>query len=170
MERVRSMRSWRSSAEDGAGRRASAGNAGGPDDDDVRTVAWLRPPVDPRDVVDCEALLDAYLARVGASVARLDALRDRAAAAEAMARLDLDRRRNDLVAFNMALSMVGVSLALVSAVGSVFGQNLYFSSVPTSLAAWHAATWSATGAAAALLGGLLGYAKRRRLLFIPSED
>ena len=182
MERTRSMRSMRSwpmsTPEEAAGlpapssRRTSAGGATVDDDDDgasVRTVAWLRPPDDPADVADCEKLLDAYLARVAAVVAGLDALRDRAAAAEALARLDLDRRRNDLVAFNMTLSMGSVSLALVSAVGSAFGQNLYFSATVTPAWAWHAATWSAVAAAAALLAGLLAHAKRRNLLFIPSE-
>ena len=181
MERTRSLRSWRmSTPEEAAGlagapssRRASAGGTATPDADDdgasVRTVAWLRPPIDPADVADCENLLDAYLARVAAVVARLDGLRDRAAAAEALARLDLDRRRNDLVAFNMTLSMGSVSLTLVSAVGSAFGQNLYFSAAVTPAWAWHAATWSAVAAAAALLVGLLAHAKRRNLLFIPSE-
>lgn len=112
--------------------------------------------------------MDAYAAIVSATLRRLEALRERAAATEALVRLDLDRRRNELVAFNMTLSMGGLAVALVSAVGSVFGQNLYFSSRETSLAAWHAATWGSTGAAAALLGALLLYARRKQLLFIPS--
>lgn len=150
------------------------------DDDDVRTIAWARSAAAgaanqfgdgrpaPPDVEGCEDLLDAYAAIVSATLRRLEALRERAAATEALVRLDLDRRRNELVAFNMTLSMGGLAVALVSAVGSVFGQNLYFSSRETSLAAWHAATWGSTGTAAALLGGLLLYAQRKQLLFIPS--
>ena len=146
------------------------------DDDDVRTIAWARVPGpnqqgDARnqpDVEGCEDLMDAYAAIVSSTLRRLEALRERAAATEALVRLDLDRRRNELVAFNMTLSMGGLAIALVSAVGSVFGQNLYFSSRETSLAAWHAATWGSTGAAAILLGALLIYAQRKQLLFIPS--
>ena len=144
------------------------------DEDDVRTIAWARSASanqqDSRlpDVEGCEDLMDAYAAIVSSTLRRLEALRERAAATEALVRLDLDRRRNELVAFNMTLSMGGLAIALVSAVGSVFGQNLYFSSRETSLAAWHAATWGSTGAAAVLLGALLIYAQRKQLLFIPS--
>ena len=144
-------------------------------DDDVRTIAWARNNADNSqdsragpDVEGCEDLMDAYAAIVSSTLRRLEALRERAAATEALVRLDLDRRRNELVAFNMTLSMGGLAIALVSAVGSVFGQNLYFSSHETSLAAWHASTWGSTAAAFLLLGALLVYAQRKQLLFIPS--
>lgn len=68
------------------------------------------------------------------------------------------------------LSMVSVCVGVVSAIGSVFGQNLYFSSRVTPLAAWHAATWGSVGVAAAAMGALLAYARRHNLLFIPTPD
>jgi len=172
LDRVRSLRTARLSTDvDCRGGRASGGGGArdGDDGDDVRTIAWPRPPVDPRDVVGCADLIDAYVARVGGALTSLDALRERAAAAEALARLDLDRRRNELVAFNMGLSMVSVSLALVSAVASIFGQNLFLSARATPLSAFQAATWSSVSAAALLLAGLLAFARRQGLLFIPSE-
>ena len=66
--------------------------------------------------------------------------------------------------------MVSVCVGVVSAIGSVFGQNLYFSSHATPLAAWHAATWGSVGVAAAGMAGLLAYARRNNLLFLPTTD
>ena len=53
---------------------------------------------------ECEGaanLLDAYATLAGGTLARLEGLRDRVASSEALVRLELDRRRNELVAFNM---------------------------------------------------------------------
>ena len=64
----------------------------------------------PSPLEECEGaanLLDAYAALAGGSLARLEALRDRVAASEALVRLELDRRRNELVAFNMVRGREG---------------------------------------------------------------
>jgi len=66
--------------------------------------------------------------------------------------------------------MVGVCVGIVSAIGSIFGQNLYFSSHESPLAAWHAATWGSVGVATLSMAGLLAHARRHNLLFIPTPD
>jgi len=112
----------------GTGRRATLGTARGTDcgsDAGTAIAVWARgaggfwfgnaaareaggggggPPHHPSLLEECEGaanLLDAYATLAGGSLARLEALRDRVASTEALVRLELDRRRNELVAFNM---------------------------------------------------------------------
>ncbi len=64
---------------------------------------------------------------------RLAQLKEKIEATEALIQLDLDQRRNELTAFDLVLTIVTLSVAFVSMVASIFGQNLYWSTTTSPL-------------------------------------
>ncbi|KAK9843653.1 hypothetical protein WJX81_001185 [Elliptochloris bilobata] len=104
--------------------------------------------------------------RVDAVLARLAMLKDRIDATESCIALDLDHRRNELVAYNLALTIFTVAITWVAMTASIFGQNLYFNVATTPLWMWLIATFSSIFMALVGLVVMLEYARRRRLLFV----
>ena len=66
----------------------------------MRTGACMQ--VSKRSVERTEDLLDAYFMQVDHSLSRLNALKDRIEAIESLVSIDLDHRRNELTAFDLA--------------------------------------------------------------------
>lgn len=60
-------------------------------------------------------------------------LKEKIEATESLIALDLDQRRNELTAFDLVLTMVTLSVAFVSMIASIFGQNLYWSTTQSPL-------------------------------------
>lgn len=60
-------------------------------------------------------------------------LKEKIEATESLIALDLDQRRNELTAFDLVLTMVTLSVAFVSMIASIFGQNLYWSTTQSAL-------------------------------------
>ena len=60
-------------------------------------------------------------------------LKEKIEATESLIALDLDQRRNELTAFDLVLTIVTLSVAFVSMVASIFGQNLYWSTTQSPL-------------------------------------
>ncbi|DBB18146.1 TPA: hypothetical protein ACH3X3_003120 [Trebouxia sp. C0006] len=93
--------------------------------DDLQTLKWAQ-TVDPHQSEECELLLETYSMQVDFLMSGLMVLKERIDATEALIAIDLDNRRNELVAFDLVLSIVTVAVAFVAMVGSIFGMNLYF--------------------------------------------
>ncbi|DBB07428.1 TPA: hypothetical protein ACH3X3_008910 [Trebouxia sp. C0006] len=89
--------------------------------------------VDPHDIEGCEDLLESYFMQVDSVLSRLTALKERIEGTEALIEIDLDHRRNELVAFDLVLTMVTLSFTLVGALAGLMGMNLYFAVVTTPL-------------------------------------
>lgn len=66
-------------------------------------------------------------------LSRLKALKERIDATEAHVTLDLDHRRNQIVSFNLVVSIATISITWVSMTASVMGQNLYFNVAQTDI-------------------------------------
>ena len=73
------------------------------------------------------------LAQVDSLSSRLTMLKEKIEATESLIALDLDQRRNELTAFDLVLTMVTLSVAFVSMIASIFGQNLYWSTTQSPL-------------------------------------
>ncbi|DBA74097.1 TPA: hypothetical protein ACH3X1_010905 [Trebouxia sp. C0004] len=89
--------------------------------------------VDPHDIEGCEDLLESYFMQVDSVLSRLTALKERIEGTEALIEIDLDHRRNELVAFDLVLTMVTLSFTLVGALAGLMGMNLYFAVATTPL-------------------------------------
>ena len=56
---------------------------------------------------------------------RLLSLKERTEATESLARMHLAQRRNELVSFDLMLTVIAINVALVGAVASLCGMNLW---------------------------------------------
>lgn len=124
--------------------------------------------VDPRDIEGCEALLEAHFTQADYTLRRLQQLKERILGTESLVAIELDSRRNELVALNLVVVIITVMFAFVSMVAGIFGQNLHFSSTTTGTGIFLAVTLSSLAAAGLLCFVLLSYARYKRLLLIPS--
>ncbi|CAL5219734.1 g1631 [Coccomyxa viridis] len=141
-------------SKDNAG--TDTGDADGEDDDDCA------------DISQAENLLESYFAMVDFLINRLNALEEHMKAVEEQMALELDHRRNELVALDLILTAVATAFAFVSMVGGIYGMN-------TPLPLWFQQSMSAfpiTVAITCIVGALVfvafvWYARWKRLLFIP---
>ncbi|KAK9810373.1 hypothetical protein WJX72_009623 [[Myrmecia] bisecta] len=146
-------------------------------EDAVQTVSWTKAinMVDPHDIEECEDLLEAYFMQVDGNLSRLYILKERIEATEALISIDLDNRRNELVAFDLLLTIATVSLTLVAVIGSLFGMNLHFNGFNDDItgSSWlrlnmfAVVTITSCTTAVALFSVISLYAYKKRLLFIP---
>ncbi|DBB07621.1 hypothetical protein WJX82_008530 [Trebouxia sp. C0006] len=124
--------------------------------------------VDPRDIEGCEALLEAHFTQADYTLRRLQQLKERILGTESLVAIELDSRRNELVALNLVVVIITVMFAFVAMVAGIFGQNLHFSSTTTGTGIFLAVTISSLVGGALICFGLLAYARYKRLLMIPS--
>ncbi|DBB04147.1 hypothetical protein WJX77_012034 [Trebouxia sp. C0004] len=124
--------------------------------------------VDPRDIEGCEALLEAHFTQADYTLRRLQQLKERILGTESLVAIELDSRRNELVALNLVVVIITVMFAFVAMVAGIFGQNLHFSSTTTGTGIFLAVTISSLVVGGLLCFGLLAYARYKRLLMIPS--
>ncbi|KAK9804816.1 hypothetical protein WJX72_007175 [[Myrmecia] bisecta] len=138
----------------------------------AQTVAFLKGInlVDPHDIEDCEDLLETYLKQVEGPLSRLNILQERVDATEALVAMSLDHRRNELVAFDLMLTILTVAIAFVSMVASIFGMNLYLIWVNTPLWVFLLACLGSVAVALSFIGSAVYYARLKGLLFIPAPS
>lgn len=127
------------------------------------------PAQDPRDIEACEGMLEVYFMQLDNLVSRLSVATSKVANTEDLISIDLDHRRNELVALNLVVNCVMVVFAVVSAVTGAFGMN-FNAWMPTSESesktAFLLAVLFSLGVGVVMFFGIMAYAKSRRLLFI----
>ncbi|DBA87421.1 TPA: hypothetical protein ACH3X1_004467 [Trebouxia sp. C0004] len=137
--------------------------------DDLQTLKWAQ-TVDPHQSEECELLLETYSMQVDFLMSGLMVLKERIDATEALIAIDLDNRRNELVAFDLVLSIVTVAVAFVAMAGSIFGMNLYFNVQTTPPVAFWACATSIVVVGLAIMLIIMAFARHKRLLFIPKAQ
>ena len=121
------------------------------------------------DISACENLLENYYMRSDYLSSRLDSLRERLEDQESLVAIALDNRRNEIISLNLVATLLTAGLALVSAIAGILGMNLYPLPVETSTLPFIAITAAACVGGAAIFVGGLAFARRRALLWNPSE-
>ncbi|CAL8467760.1 g7298 [Coccomyxa elongata] len=133
-----------------------------------KLIQALHTEEDITDISACENLLESYFAQVDFLVNRLNALEEHIRSAEDQLALELDHRRNELVALDLFLTAVATVFAFVSMVGGLFGMNsplpLWFQE---SMAAFPLTCLVTCVIGVFLFIGFVVYARWKRLLFIP---
>jgi len=128
-------------------------------------------PPDPRDISECEGLLEVYFKQMDDLLRRLAATRARIADTEASIEVLLDERRNGLTALTLVVNTVMLGFAFVSAVVGGFGMNF-----ATWMSEQDAATSQRNFLLTLILSSVIGfmffagvmlYARAKKLLFTP---
>ncbi|KAL3135886.1 hypothetical protein ABBQ32_007442 [Trebouxia sp. C0010 RCD-2024] len=124
------------------------------------------PFVSARDISACEDLLEAYFMQVDFLLSRLKVLYERIDDTEDLINIELDHRRNELVALDLVITAVSTMFAFVAMIGGIFGMNMK-NGWEESHVAFIWATYGSTAGAVLLFLGIILFARWKRLLFIP---
>ncbi|DBA78827.1 TPA: hypothetical protein ACH3X1_008720 [Trebouxia sp. C0004] len=73
----------------------------------------------------CESLLETYFMQADYALSRLVTLKERTEATESLAKMHLAQRRNELVSFDLMLTVISINIAFVGGVASLCGMNLW---------------------------------------------
>ncbi|GAB4824059.1 hypothetical protein N2152v2_011105 [Parachlorella kessleri] len=159
------------------GGRPSDGNGGGEEEEDeedsdggsVYEETVVEHPtslVDPHDIEEAEDLLEAYFMQVDYLLRRLMLLKERTDDTEDLVNIEMDHRRNELVALDLLITCVTMAFTFIAMVAGILGMNLYNAEWESSKAAF---IWIMVGmcsTAILLLVGVLFYIRKKRLMFI----
>eukprot|EP00891_Asterochloris_glomerata_P007768 jgi/Astpho2/7768/Aster-06062 len=122
--------------------------------------------IDPHDISACENLLEAYFMQIDFLLSRLKVLDERIDDSESTIEIELDHRRNELVALDLVVTAVAGSFAFISMIGGVYGMNLK-NTMEESHAAFVWVTCISGVIAVFLFATVMLYARWKRLMFIP---
>lgn len=151
-------------------RKAEAEAAGSDDGASlIRTASSIAGAAGRIDISACENLLESYYMRSDYLSSRLDGLRERLEDQESLVAIALDNRRNEIISLNLVATLLTAGLALVSAIAGILGMNLYPLPVEGSMLPFIAITTAASVGGAAIFMGGMAFARRRALLWNPSE-
>lgn len=152
---------------EGGSPKASEGG-GGAEEGEGGKCEQVALDLDKDEVGEAEDLIEAYWLQVDSSLSRLQILQERIRNTEHLVNLDLDSKRNALVALGLAVDLLLMCFEIHMAVTGIFGMNL-----TSGLERWDPyALWGVSAFGLALgLGALTTaalYVKRQGLLFLPS--
>jgi len=126
--------------------------------------------VDPHDIEGVEALLEAYFMQVDFSMSRLVILKERIDDTEDLINIELDSRRNELVALEVILTTLTLIFSIISSVGGIFGMNLK-SGIEEDEHAFYIVTGLSILVAISAFVAIIIYCRQKRLMFmgVPSK-
>lgn len=124
-----------------------------------------RPFVNPHDVQDVEAMLEAYSLQADFLIVQLNDLSGFIDDFQAHIQVDLDRKRNALFALQLVATIVTMCVSFVAMIAGLFGMNL--NSGVESAGGWF---WGVTavsvGFASSVATFLIVYLRQNRMLFL----
>jgi hypothetical protein len=119
------------------------------------------------DVAACESMLESYFMQADFLLSRLFVLKERIDDTEDLVGIELDTRRNELVALQLLVTLATASLAIISTVGSLLGMNLAPLPIEATVRPFYWITFGSLAGGVALFAFTLWYARSRRILWIP---
>lgn len=125
--------------------------------------------VDPHEIEEAEDLLEAIFVDSDILNRRLSAIEDRTKDAENLLELDLDTRRNELVGLNLVVATIAMSFGFGALVAGVFGMNLVNSDLVDEPWVLPVVLIVTLVLCIALIGAVVWYVRRRKLMFIPTS-
>ncbi|KAK9843507.1 hypothetical protein WJX81_006572 [Elliptochloris bilobata] len=124
---------------------------------------------DASNISSCENLLEAYFMQIDYLTNRLDCTDEHVKSTEEQLTMELDHRRNELVAFDLFMTGVATIFAAVGMVGGIFGMNMPLpKSLQVSETAFLWTTFYTCFVGFLMFVGFVLFARWKRLLFIPS--
>ncbi|KAK2079687.1 hypothetical protein QBZ16_002082 [Prototheca wickerhamii] len=125
-----------------------------------------RSHVDPHDIEDAEDQLENYYVKVDAILRRLMVLSEHIDANEDFVEIQMDHRRNELVALDLFVSVVAAVFGYVAMVGGFWGMNLYNTVWQESYNLFIATCVICGGGAIVMFGAFMYVILKRKLMFI----
>lgn len=113
-------------------------------------------------------MLETFFERADLLLRRLNILDERVDDTEDLLELDLDQRRNELVALNLLVASIAMSFGFSAAIAGFFGMNLANTKLIDNNWVLALVLSTTVGASASLLLLVFWWVRRRKLVFIPS--
>ncbi|EIE21166.1 hypothetical protein COCSUDRAFT_43500 [Coccomyxa subellipsoidea C-169] len=127
--------------------------------------------VDPRSIEECENLLETYFMQVDFLISRLNLLKESIDDTEDLINIELDQRRNQIVAMNLIVSVFAAGFGLIAAIAGICGMNLLPLPIEDTTAPFIGVTVGSCTAGMLVIVSILAWAKYKRVLdFIPQLD
>jgi len=123
-----------------------------------------------RDIEAAEDLLETAFIQTNHILQRLNLLSERISSAELLVRIAMDRRRNELTALELWVTNISMGFAYVSAVGGIFGMNLWNSVYQESKPVFLWVIFACVVGFVGLPASLIIYMRKRRLDFIAERS
>ncbi|KAK9825912.1 hypothetical protein WJX81_005713 [Elliptochloris bilobata] len=131
----------------------------------ARSVGAL---VDPHSIEACENLLENYFMQAEFLLSRLNQMKERIDDVEDLLNLELDQRRNELVALDMVMTILTMGFAFVAMIAGIFGMNLGPLPIQDDNIHFYVVVIASGFIGFMLCATALAYAQKKRLLtFIP---
>lgn len=124
--------------------------------------------IDPHEIEEAEDLLEAIFVDCDILSRRLAAIEDRAKDAEGLLELDLDQRRNELVGLNLVVATIAMAFGFGALIAGVFGMNLVNSDLVDEAWVLPVVLVVTLVLCVALIGAVVWYVRKRKLMFIPT--
>lgn len=125
--------------------------------------------VDPHEIEEAEDLLESNFVNLDLLLRRLVGLDEKIDDAEDFLELDLDQRRNELVALNLLVASVAMSLGFAAVIAGIFGMNLVNSDLVDEAWVLPVVLVVTFALSALILLAVIWYVRRRKLMFIPNS-
>ncbi|KAL4425925.1 hypothetical protein ABPG75_009941 [Micractinium tetrahymenae] len=147
--------------------RAPSEHGSSDDDEVIETFIEgpAMPVVDPHQIEDAEDLLETYYLQVDYLLRRLQTVDERIEDTEDLVAIQMDHRRNELVATDLMVTTGTAGFAWVAMIAGLFGMNL--NSGVQELAHWTVFALSLLGGAL-IVAAIVAWIRHRRLMFIPT--
>lgn len=124
--------------------------------------------VDPHEIEEAEDLLESNFVNLDLLLRRLVGLDEKIDDAEDFLELDLDQRRNELVALNLLVATVAMALGFAAVIAGIFGMNLVNSDLVDEAWVLPVVLVVTFALSALILLAVIWYVRRRKLMFIPN--
>eukprot|EP00890_Picochlorum_soloecismus_P001626 jgi/Picsp_1/2464/NSC_05925-R1_magnesium transporter len=124
--------------------------------------------VDPHEIEEAEDLLESTFVNLDLLLRRLVALDEKIDDAEDFLELDLDQRRNELVALNLLVASVAMSFGFAAVIAGIFGMNLVNSDLVDEAWVLPVVLVVTFALSVLILLSVIWYVRRRKLMFIPN--
>ncbi|KAA6423389.1 MAG: hypothetical protein FRX49_06450 [Trebouxia sp. A1-2] len=116
----------------------------------------------------CESLLETYFMQADYALSRLVTLKERTEATESLAKMHLAQRRNELVSFDLMLTVISINIAFVGGVASLCGMNLWLAGSNAPSESFVICVVLSLVLSTGIMCGVFAYARYHQLLLIPS--
>ncbi|KAK9908365.1 hypothetical protein WJX75_006762 [Coccomyxa subellipsoidea] len=131
----------------------------------------VKSQVDPRSIEECENLLETYFMQVDFLISRLNLLKEAIDDTEDLIRIELDQRRNQIVAMNLIVTVFAAGFGLIAAIAGICGMNLSPLPISDTQAPFIGVTIGSSVGGMLIIFSILAWAKYKRVLdFVPQLD
>lgn len=122
--------------------------------------------IDPHEIEESEDMLESYYLQIDYILRRLLTINERIDDVEDLVAIEMDHRRNELVATDLMVTTLTAGMAFVAMVAGIYGMNLHPYPQSHGYLVGAIVLMSFTGIG--IVAGIVAWIRHRRLMFIPT--